>query len=236
MATTRSNGGPSIGRLIFIPALISVVVTLLRLTGELLAWSESLFNPDAGGFGAIVGITWLVPIFGIYFALYFNNRGLVPPRWGKAVGLVFLGMILLFGGGFIQTALYMQNVWLSLIFIWTIGVVAASLQYSSWPALFKTLLAYGLSARIPVVLIMFLAMWGQWGTHYDAAPPGFPEMGWFSKFFWLGLLPQLLFWVSYTIVTGMFFGIVVAAIANRRIGSHPEAVEQSSSQQSGKSN
>jgi hypothetical protein len=200
--------------------LISVVITLLRLTGELLAWSESLFNPDAGGFGALVGITWLAPVFGIYFALHLSNRGLAPPRWGKAMGLVFFGMILLFGGVLAHAALYMHNVWLSLIFIWTIGVAAASLQYFSWPTLFKTLLAYGLAARIPVVLIMFLAMWGQWGTHYDASPPGFPEMGWFFKFFWLGLLPQLLFWVGFTIVTGMFFGVLVAAIARRRKVRH----------------
>jgi hypothetical protein len=235
MAMSRSNGSLSIGRLIFVPTLISVVVTLLRLTGELLAWSESLFNPDAGGFGALVGITWLAPVFGIYFALHLSNRGLAPPRWGKAMGLVFFGMILLFGGVLVQAPLYMQNVWLGLISIWTIGVAAASFQYLSWPALFKTLLAYGLAARIPVVLIMFLAMWGQWGTHYDASPQGFPEMGWLLKFFWLGLLPQLLFWVSFTIVTGMFFGIVVAATAHRRIGSH-KAVEQSSSQQSGTTN
>ena len=216
MATSRSNGSPSTARLIFVPVLVSVAITLLRLTGELLAWSESWYNPQAGGFGALVGITWLAPAFGVYFAIHLSRRGQAPTNWGKAILLAFLGIILLFGGVVLQAPIYTRNVWLSLVFIWTIGALAASIQYSSWPSLFKTLLAYGLAARIPVVLIMFLAMWGQWGTHYDAAPAGFPEMGWFFKFAWLGLLPQLLFWVSFTIVAGMFFGILAAAFASRR--------------------
>jgi len=232
MATSRSNGSPSTARLIFVPVLVSVVITLLRLTGELLAWSESWYNPEAGGFGAIVGITWLAPLFGVYFALHFHRRGEVPANWGKAIVLAFLGIILLFGGGILQAPLYMRSIWLSLMFIWTIGALAAGMQYSSWPTLFKTLLAYGLASRIPVVVIMFLAMWGQWGTHYDAAPAGFPEMGWLLKFAWLGFLPQLLFWVSFTIVTGMFFGIIAAALANRHKSSVTAAVKQSGSQQS----
>ena len=42
----------------------------------------------------------------------------------------------------------------------------------------RTLLAYGLAARIPVAGIMFLAMMGRWGTHYDyvGMPPEF-QMG-----------------------------------------------------------
>ena len=225
MATSSSTGSPSTARLIFVPVLVSVVVTLLRLTGELLAWSESWYNPKAGGFGAIVGITWLAPVFGVYFALHLYRRGQVPTNWRKSIVLAFLGTGLLFGGGVLQEPIYLRSVWLSLIFIWAIGALAAGIQYSSWPTLFRTLLAYGLAARIPVVLIMFLAMWGQWGTHYDAAPAGFPEMGWFFKFAWLGLLPQLLFWVSFTIVTGMFFGTVAAAMANRHKSSVAAAVK-----------
>ena len=36
-------------RLVLVPALISLVVTLWRLTGELLSWSTVFFNPEAGG-------------------------------------------------------------------------------------------------------------------------------------------------------------------------------------------
>ncbi len=53
------------GRLILVPAVITLAVTLLRLVGELQQWSSALFNRSAGGGGAIVGIVWLVPVFGI---------------------------------------------------------------------------------------------------------------------------------------------------------------------------
>ena len=55
------------GRLILVAAVITLAVTLLRLVGELQQWSSALFNREPGGGGAIVGIVWLVPVFGIYF-------------------------------------------------------------------------------------------------------------------------------------------------------------------------
>ena len=85
-------------RLVLVPALISLVVTLWRLTGELLTWSTVFFNPEAGGVGAIIGITWLAPIFGIYFALHLAKNGDAPSSWGKAIGLVVLGFFLLVTG------------------------------------------------------------------------------------------------------------------------------------------
>ena len=51
-----------------------------------------------------------------------------------------------------------------------------------------TLLAYAFAARVPVALVMLVAMLGNWGTHYDVAPPGFPEMGVFSKWLMIGAL------------------------------------------------
>ena len=37
-----------------------------------------LFNPSPGGGGALVGITWLVLIFGVYFALKLASDGQGP--------------------------------------------------------------------------------------------------------------------------------------------------------------
>jgi hypothetical protein len=45
--------------------------------------------------------------------------------------------------------------------------------------------AYGLAARIPVVVVMFLAMAGNWGTHYDYV--GAPEP--FQMALWPRILP-----------------------------------------------
>src|SRR5262249_28760869 len=67
-----------------------------------------------------------------------------------------------------------------LIVICVAAWIATLLQRSAWPALFKTLIAYAFAARIPVALVMLIAMRGNWGTHYDVPPtPDFPITQWF---------------------------------------------------------
>ncbi len=95
-------------------------------------------------------------------------------------------------------------------------VAGGAVQFSPWPALAKTLVAYGYAARIPVAIVMFFAIRGNWGTHYDALPPGYsgPTTLW-GKYFAIGLVPQLVFWVAFTVVVGSLFGTIVTAIARR---------------------
>src|SRR5260221_9558181 len=76
----------SIKKLILVPAVITLAVTLLRLAGELMHWSPALFNTAAGGGGALVGISWLVPVFGIYFGLKLASAGQAPAAAGPAIG------------------------------------------------------------------------------------------------------------------------------------------------------
>jgi len=59
----------SISKLIIIPAVITLGVTILRLVGELAHWPTPWFSAVAGGGAAVVGISWLPIIFGPYFAL-----------------------------------------------------------------------------------------------------------------------------------------------------------------------
>ena len=92
------EGPISIGRLVLIPGLITLGVTILRLVGELQNWSSLLFNPAPGGGGALIGIVWLVPIFGIYFALKLAAAGERPASLAKAAGLAFLGLVVVAGG------------------------------------------------------------------------------------------------------------------------------------------
>ena len=49
------------GRLILVPAVITLAVTLLRLVGDLQGWSPALFNRgDKAWSPALVGIVWAV--------------------------------------------------------------------------------------------------------------------------------------------------------------------------------
>jgi hypothetical protein len=217
MAEAFSSKRVEIPRLILVPALITLGVTLLRLAGELLHWSKTFFSSDPGGGGAIVGITWLAPVFGIYFALKLSRAGEGPSRAGRAIGLALLGVVLVFAGGFLlrplQARLSFEGI---LIYYWLLMALGAALTYPGWPQLFKVLAAYGYAARIPVVIVMFLAFHGNWGTHYDGLPRGVTlDYGFWGKFLWLGFFPQLVLWVAYTILFGAFFGTIIAVIVRR---------------------
>jgi hypothetical protein len=154
------ENGPNIKKLIAIPALITLAVTLLRLVGEFMNLPGWLASKEAGGGGALIGIAWLAPIFGIYFA------GKLADAPGKL-----------------------------------------------WKNLLKTLFAYGLAARIPVILIMGFAIFGNWGTHYDAFPPDMATMSTTQKFLFGAVGAQLVIWVCvWTVGTGMLAGLIASKI------------------------
>jgi hypothetical protein len=155
------QNGPDYGKLILIPALITLGITLMRLASELMNLPPWLANRNPGGMGALIGISWLPPIFGIYFSL--KLRGLPGKLW------------------------------------WN---------------LFKTLLLYGLAARIPVIIIMGLAIYGNWGTHYDAFEAGsLAEATRMVKFLRGGVLIQLVWWLLiWTVGSGMIAGLITSGI------------------------
>jgi hypothetical protein len=215
MKEMSSDNRAHIARLILIPSVITLVVTLLRVTGELRYWSPALFNPSAGGGGALVGITWLVPVFGIYFALKLASAGEGPTGVGRAVGMAILGLIVMAGGSFLFVA-HEVHFPGKLAIGFLLIVAAAALQFRDWPNLAKVLLAYGYAARIPVALLMFFAIRGNWGTHYDALPPDFADMSFWPKYVQIALFPQLVFWVAFTVVVGILFGTIATAIFSRR--------------------
>lgn len=207
-ATTR--------KLILGPALITLAITLLRLVGELSGWSARLFNREAGGGGAAVGIVWLVPLFGIYFALKLARAGEPPTSAGAAVGYSILGFALVPAAGLVAAQLGMsQQSFTAFAVFMVFSIAGAAIVFKGWPALARTLLAYGVAARVPVILVMLVAMLGNWGTHYDIAPPGFPEMNVLAKWLLIGVLPQLTFWIWFTIAIGGIFGGIAAAVSRR---------------------
>ncbi len=159
------QNGPHYGKIILVPALITLGITLLRLAAELMDFPSWLANKEAGGLGALIGISWLPPIFGIYFA--FKLAG-APGRL--------------------------------------------------WWNLFRTLILYGLAARIPVIIIMGFAIFGNWGTHYDTFAPGvLADTTLTMKFLRGGVMIQLVWWlIIWTVGSGMVTGIVASLIRSRR--------------------
>jgi hypothetical protein len=210
-------------QLVRVPAAITLVVTLLRLVGELLGWSPAFFSREAGGGSAIVGIAWLVPVFGGWFGWTLARSGERPTSFLRAFGLVVLAFAVVPLTGFVAARAGVNPVSLTTLWIYVgAAVVSIAVAAAAWPALGRTLLAYALAARIPVVIVMLVAMLGNWGTHYDAAPPDFPQMGTLARWFTIGVAPQLTIWIAYTLVIGGLIGLVAAAIAARGSSPPPE--------------
>jgi uncharacterized protein (TIGR02246 family) len=194
------------------PAAIALAVTLLRLAGELRGWSEAWFSRATSGLvptGAVswlVGITWLALPFGAWFAGRLVRAGESPPPAGRAVPVAVAAVVGLYAGTRLVPLLRL-GLPLFLLAIWAVGVLAAILAWRAWPALARVLLAYGLLSRAPVALVMLLAMHGRWGTHYDYADmPRVLEAPFWPAYFAFAFVPQLVFWVAYTVVLGVVGG------------------------------
>jgi len=208
----------STGKLIFVPALISLIVTLLRLYGELNHWPAPWFNSSPGGGGALVGISWLPILFGPYFAVRLVRAGDRASNVGLFIGLAVLGAIIFVGGGFILNKTEANPGPLTLLGL-LIMFGAAFVSASVWGGLGRTLFAYAFAARIPVAIVMFVAMQGNdgkgWGTHYDEVPASFATRGLGVRWLNFAFLPQMLLWIGYTVVLGAICGGIAAIFVGR---------------------
>ena len=201
--------------LILVPAFITLAVSCLRLVGELMGWSEKLFGRAAGGGASLVGIAWLVPIFGIYYGWKLTKMGNPAKSPGKLIGFSLLSFIILAAVTRTLMATLASFPTFMLILIAAVAIGTMFLLRSSWPELFKTLLFYGFAARVPVMLIMFLAIMRNWGTHYDSPPPELEEMHWFVEWVITGLIPQATVWIWYTVVVGGLFAGLAALVLRK---------------------
>lgn len=201
-------------RTVLIPILITLALSALRLYGERHDWSPALFSKAPGGGASPIGIVWLIPIFGVLFALKLAKAGLAPERRGKTIGLMFLTLLVLPAAGGLGFALKLSFQPQVVVFA-AASLLVAWLAYRVWPALGRLLLAYAIGARIPVILINRQAIMGNWHTHYDAVPKNVPEMNPTQKFLWDGLLPQVTVWIGFTMVLGGLAGAIAIALARR---------------------
>jgi hypothetical protein len=210
MAESLSDHRVSITKLILVPSLITLGVTILRVVGELQNWSPIFFRKSAGGGGAIVGIAWLPLIFGIYFALKLYGAGEGPASVGRTMAFWALGLVLLIAGGYLGLLAFKSGKAALVLF-----VAAIVGQFYVWPSLAQTLTAYAFAARIPVLIVMYLAFQGSWGTHYDAMPPGYVSKGFAADFWTLAVVPQMFNWIAFTLLVGTLTGVAAVAIARR---------------------
>jgi hypothetical protein len=195
-----------------VATLTTFAVTLLRLVGEMQRWSPTLFNREAGGPGALVGIVWLIPVFGVLFGLHLARAGEGPPTVGKALGRAALAFVVNLALGIGSVVLFPKSPPAQLAVFGLGSWIGILLARRGWPALWRLLLLYGFAARIPVLVIMLLAIFGGWDSHYAKPRPDFPPMGPWGLFAWTALLPQMTIWIFLTVVGGILFGALAVGV------------------------
>ena len=206
--------------LVLVPALLTLIVTVVRVVGELQGWNPTFFSKPGGG-SAVVGITWLVLVFGFWFGWRLRRPGSPPP--GKAALLYLTGIAVLAGGmiGLVQLGLVTLPSRESpgeptgLAYGFALLAVAAVVAVFAWPRLTGTLMLYGVLARIPVVVVTYLDLHYDWHTHYGELPPGAVTADPFIAL----CTPQVTLWpFVFTPLVGGLLGCLGAAMAGRRRG------------------
>ena len=204
------------GQLILAPALITLGVTLLRLVGELQGWSPLLFSKAAGGGGALVGISWLVLLFGAWFGWKLARAGQGPGPIGRALGLAILAFALLPIVGFAARALGMSDAEPQHVRRLRDRLARGPRGGASGLAGARPHAApYAFAARVPVALVALSPFSATGARTTTWCPPDFPAMAPLQKWLLIGLLPQMTIWIWFTVAVGSIFGIVAGAIARR---------------------
>jgi len=198
----------SITSLMSVPAVITLVI--LGPVVALVDWPYVLFS--------MVGISWLPIIFGPYFAVKLARAGAGPESTGKGIGFALVAAVVFVLAMLWFAATFAHPTFVTLVPL-VIVLVSAFIPRIGWKSLGNTLLAYAFAARVPVLAVMFLAMRGNggegWGTHYDTVLPAFAHAPLAEKFLYMAVVPQMTFWIGWTVTVGSVLGAIVGAIAGR---------------------
>src|SRR5262249_54027359 len=135
-----------------------------------------------------------------------------PARSGRAIVLAVAGCAIFALGFYLFNAGLVKG-FPGVMVMWGLAVLGAALVRPAWLPLFNTLVAYGFAARIPVAAVMLIATWANWPSHYNATVAGNSKVETYILF---ALIPQLVWWVCYTIVAGALVGTTAAVLARLR--------------------
>lgn len=229
MANKPSGGKPrGIFSLVLVPALLTLVVSIVRLVGERSDWLPVLFNrngPDPKELQGLFGIWLLIPLFGFWFGFKLRRDTAGPANLTGALLQYVIGAGVLAGGFYAALTLGWvvmptaaqpgEVVGMGIVF----GLLGAAflVALTAWPRLSTTLLVYALLARLPVVAITFVAVANDWGTHYEQLAPNFRLPEGIDKATFLSM-PQLVFWPVVTMLVGGLCGCLGAALAGKKKG------------------
>ncbi len=204
-----SDSPPGTARLVFWPAVLTLAISATRLLGEHQGW----INNQSDGALALLGISWLMFVFGWWFARRLA-RGGSTPRVQRPWLLALVGLVSYLGvAGWQFSHLDLQGrsdadyaaLRTAVTMLAATAGGAALLAFVVWPRLAWTLLCYGLVARLFVVAEAWLAKTNGWNTHYTKFGPAGIERP-MGDTMASACLSQLGMWVPLTVAVGVFVG------------------------------
>jgi hypothetical protein len=170
MPSSPSSG---VGKAILIAAILSLLVTAVRLYGELEGWNPTIWNREPGGGGSPLGVSWLMLPFGFWFGRRLAKGGSRPGPTGKALLLHVVGIGLVVG--VFALAINFLSDWHQRAYLINGGAVACGLlALFAWPRAWLTNVTYALLARAPVAVVQYLSIDRGWDTHFAKGPPESP--------------------------------------------------------------
>jgi hypothetical protein len=202
--------------LVLVTSLLTLLLTVARALGELQQWHPTWFGTDAGGALSPFGIVWLVPLVGLLFGRRAAQAGSRPPFLASfAVPLAGLAAIV-GAAGWMGSQLKGQELLAAMGWLVRGAPFVALLALFVWPRVFLLTLAYGVLARLPVVVVQWLDLRGNWGTHYGKVHPSLPAELTADDKLQLLTLAQLGLWVPFTVLLGTACAALGAATVRRQ--------------------
>jgi hypothetical protein len=208
-------------RPVLVAAGLTLLVTLVRLWGEIEHWNPQYWNREAGGGGALLGIGWLVIPFGFVFGRRLAQLGKGPKQKGRALLLALLAIVATLGPvmyvGNPESGLDVETMKTWMGYLLWFCPLATLVALAAWPAAWTTNLLYAVLARAPVVAVQYVAIGKHWGTHYEKVHPRLGQDIPDAERAHMLMLAQVCMWVPFTIVVGGLFA-VLGALTVRKSG------------------
>ena len=196
-----SEHQPRIAPILFAAGALTLLVTVVRAIGECSQWDAAWFSSEAGSPFNPFGIVWLVPVFGFLFGRRLAQSGGVP-RFVTGFYVPMFGFSAMMGAAFVLQEQFQGDqlrTALTYFFYWAPAL--SLLALFAWPRAFVALLAYGIVARLPVMVVQYLDVQNGWQTHYGRVHPGLGMLSADDRV-WLLTLAQAGFWIPFTVTLG----------------------------------
>jgi hypothetical protein len=205
---------PRVLPLVWIAAAITLLVTVVRLFGELEGWDSRWFSREAGSPLNPFGIFWLIAVFGFLFGRRIAQAGGRPP-FVSSFFVPMFGFLALFAAvGYVARELPAESMREATGYLRWGGPVLSLLALFAWPRVFAVNLLYAVLARAPVAVVQYLDIQNGWQTHYGRVHPHLASMT-ADERLWGLTLAQATLWVPCTVLLGGGFAALGAATVRK---------------------